>query len=165
MQIRRLTDLWGSRGRSPSPSPCRGPAKRGPKGYAGLSTLECSKPALRRPPQRSRAPPRTAGTGPSSASSSASRSRASRATRATDDPSLLSRSAALCAAPPLSALPVYTLRDRRSSILGDPPARRITRNAPEPPKRPLSPSRRRRHVKVRSRCPLSGPRDTPPSHP
>ena len=26
---------WGSKGRSPSPGPCRGPAKRGPKGYAG----------------------------------------------------------------------------------------------------------------------------------
>ena len=40
-------------GRShPSPGPCGGPAKRGPTGYAGLTTVAWLKPALRTPPKR-----------------------------------------------------------------------------------------------------------------
>ena len=38
--------LGGSEGAQPPASPCRGPAKRGPKGYAGLGTLRSpSQPA------------------------------------------------------------------------------------------------------------------------
>ena len=51
-RFRRSADLSGVEGAEPLASPCRGPAKRGPKGYAGLATLEWLKPALRTPPKR-----------------------------------------------------------------------------------------------------------------
>ena len=52
VDLRRSADLSGVEGAEPLASPCRGPAKRGPKGYAGLATLEWLKPALRTPPKR-----------------------------------------------------------------------------------------------------------------
>ena len=48
MQIRRLTDLWGVEGAEPLVSPCRGPAKRGPKGYAGSPALAATDEPVRR---------------------------------------------------------------------------------------------------------------------
>ena len=41
-------DLLGIEGAQPPASPCRGPAKRGPKGYAGLRALDVADKLVRR---------------------------------------------------------------------------------------------------------------------
>ena len=90
--------LWGSEGAQPPASLHRGPAKRGPKEYAGLGTLGCPEPALRTPPRCVSKHARNGGRGPTSRSPDTRPSRSSCAAVVRTSPSAR-RPLPLCAGP------------------------------------------------------------------
>ena len=127
----------GGAPRQPLPGTCGAwPRRVGWPTFKKVSQTSAEPP---KPPLR--ASPGTALTEPSRASCSAFRSPSSRTARTTGDPRHLpDDSGALCR-PSVFARPL-PLGNRRSSILGDPVARRLPETPRKSRKRPLSPSRR-----------------------